>query len=72
MAQLVRRHLTTSGDRSMHSNPTPRVTLVSLGVGLAVFLASEFMHYRGQKRARTVAVFPITKHVNCRRPGAYK
>ena len=58
---------------SFHAwNPTARVTLFSLGVGLAILLAGEFMHYRGQKRARPVAVSPITKHVNCRRPGAYK
>jgi hypothetical protein len=46
MAQLVRRHAMTGGDRSAHWDPNPRVKFVSLGVGLVVFLASEFMHYR--------------------------
>jgi signal transduction histidine kinase len=45
MAQLVRRHATTGADRSTHWDPNPRVRFASLGVGLAAFLATEFMHY---------------------------
>jgi signal transduction histidine kinase len=45
MAQLVRRHARLEADRSEHWDTDPRVKLVSLGVGLAAFFATELMHY---------------------------
>ncbi len=45
MAQSVREHATNGADRSTDSDPNPRVKLVSVGVGFASFLATEFMHY---------------------------
>lgn len=45
MARLVRGHAITGADRSPGWDPRPRVRLVSLGVGLVAFLATEFMHY---------------------------
>jgi signal transduction histidine kinase len=35
----------TGADRSTYWNSNPRVKLVSVGVGLVAFLATEFMHY---------------------------
>lgn len=45
MTRLVRGHAMTAADRSTDWDPSPRVTFVSLGVGLVAFLATEFMHY---------------------------
>ena len=45
MAETVPRHAMTGADRSTDWDSDPRVKLVSLGVGLVAFLATEFMHY---------------------------
>ncbi len=45
MARWVRGHAMTGADHSTDWDPSRRVRLVSLGVGLVAFLATEFMHY---------------------------
>lgn len=45
MAETVPRHAMTGAGRSTHWNSNPRVKLVSPGVGLVAFLATESMHY---------------------------
>ncbi|HLW88734.1 MAG TPA: hypothetical protein VKR57_09580 [Terriglobales bacterium] len=45
MAQLARTRAGTGADRSTGWESNPPVKLVSLGVGLVAFLATEFMHY---------------------------
>lgn len=45
MAKLLRTHARTGANRSTDWDHHPRVKLVSLGVGLVAFLATEFMHY---------------------------
>lgn len=45
MGHLAEEQTNTTADRSTNWDPSPRVTLVSLGVGLVSFLATEGMHY---------------------------